>query len=63
MDVRRQAKYAAPLILSLTITTQRACASEGGPAPSCVPSGDPCVQDSDCCSNNCDEGGGTCQFP
>lgn len=53
----RTAKYAAPLILSLTIATQRVCASEAGPAPSCTPSGSKCEQDSDCCSNRCDSGG------
>ena len=57
IDVSRKAKYAAPLILSLTIATQRVCASEAGPAPSCVPSGSPCALNSDCCSNRCDSGG------
>ena len=57
VDIGRKAKYAAPLILSLTIATHRVCASEAGPAPSCTPSGSACVLDSDCCSNRCDSGG------
>jgi|GEM_PF-5891907 len=63
-DVGRKARYAAPIILTLTAASQRVCASEAGPAPSCTPSGSACAVDADCCSNRCDNPGtGNCLPP
>ena len=55
-EVGQKARYVAPLILTLAVTSQRVCASEAGPAPSCIPSGEACAQNSDCCSDRCDVG-------
>ncbi len=55
-EVGKKARYAAPLILTLAVTSQRVCASEAGPEPSCIPSGEACAQNSDCCSDRCDVG-------
>lgn len=51
----KRAAYAAPLVISLSLATRRAAASDGTGA-SCVPSGDPCTTHEECCSNLCDIG-------
>lgn len=47
-DVGKRAIYVAPVIVALT-----ASQAQAGASPSCVPSGEYCEQDSDCCSDRC----------
>jgi hypothetical protein len=53
--VSKRAVYVAPLIATLT-----ASQAQAKPSPSCVPSGEHCSQDSDCCSLNCADGAMQC---
>jgi hypothetical protein len=48
--VGKRAIYVAPVVAALTAAQAHA---QGKPSPSCVPSGELCQQDSDCCSLNC----------
>lgn len=58
-DVGRKTVYITPVVW--TLTAQQALAGGSNPSanPSCVPNGELCFDDSDCCSNNCALG--TCE--
>ena len=50
-NVGKKALYVTPVVM--TLTAQEACAAASPSFVSCGPAGDPCVVDTDCCSNNC----------
>jgi hypothetical protein len=52
--VGKRAIYIAPVVVALSASQAHAA------SPSCVPSGEACLLDSDCCSNRCAGGAMIC---
>jgi len=57
--VGRKTVYITPVVWTLTAQQALAAGSNPSANPSCVPNGELCDDNSDCCSNNCVAG--TCE--
>ena len=58
-NVGRKAIYITPVLWTLTAQQALAVGSNPSANPSCIPNGELCDDDADCCSNNCVVG--TCE--